>query len=142
MRDSVSGIASTPDFDVAGTPFKGRDILAELSEACQKHGIKYGLYYSIIDWNHPSQKRPSELGKKGSSGQTIMVDGRKQSYVDYQKNQVLELIRKYDPAVLWFDGDWANWWTMQDGIELYNAIRDASPHVIVNNRWPSAMGLN
>jgi len=122
------------DFDVAGTPFKGRDILAELSEACQKHGIKYGLYYSIIDWNHPSQKRPSELGKKGSSGQTIMVDGRKQSYVDYQKNQVLELIRKYDPAVLWFDGDWANWWTMQDGIELYNAIRDASPHVIVNNR--------
>ena len=122
------------DFDVANTPFKGRDLLEELSQACKKHDIKYGLYYSIIDWNHPSQKRPSELGKKGQPGQTRMVEGRKQEYVDYQKNQVLELIEKYDPAVLWFDGDWANWWTMQDGIELYNAIRDASPHVIVNNR--------
>ncbi len=122
------------DFDVASTPFQGRDILEELRQACNKHGIKFGIYYSIIDWNHPTQKRPSELGQKEWSGLTIIVDNRKQEYVDYQKNQVLELIRKYDPAVLWFDGDWANWWTMQDGIELYNAIREASPHIIVNNR--------
>lgn len=122
------------DFDVASTPFQGRDILEELRQACNKHGVKFGLYYSIIDWNHPSQKRPSELGKKGSAGQTVIVDNRKQEYVDYQKNQVLELIKKYDPAVLWFDGDWAKWWTVQDGIELYNAIREASPHIIVNNR--------
>jgi alpha-L-fucosidase len=122
------------EFDVANTPFKGRDILEELRQACNKHGMKFGIYYSIIDWNHPSQKRPSELGQKGSPGHTLMVEGRKQEYVDYQKNQVLELIKKYNPAVLWFDGDWANWWTMPDGIDLYNAIREASPHVIVNNR--------
>ena len=36
--------------------------------------------------------------------------------------------------MLWFDGDWAAWWTMPGGIDLYNAIREASPHVIVNNR--------
>ena len=122
------------DFDVANTPFKGRDILEELNQACQKHGIRFGLYYSIIDWNHPSQKRPSELGKKGRPGNTLIVDDRKQEYVDYQKNQVLELLKKYDPAMLWFDGDWANWWTMQDGLELHQAIREASPQVIVNNR--------
>jgi len=122
------------EFDVASTPFKGRDILEELRQACQKYGIKFGLYYSIIDWNHPSQKRPSEIGDKAWPGMTVIVDNRKQEYVDYQKNQVLELIKKYDPAVLWFDGDWAAWWTMPDGIELYNAIREASPHVIVNNR--------
>ena len=33
-----------------GTPF-GRDIIAELAEACHKHGLKLGLYYSqAIDW--------------------------------------------------------------------------------------------
>ncbi len=122
------------DFDVAITPFQERDILAELHQACQKHGIKFGLYYSIIDWNHPSQKRPSELGKKGAAGKTVIVDDRKQEYVDYQKNQVMELINKYDPAVIWFDGDWADWWTLQDGMQLYHAIRAASPHTIVNNR--------
>jgi alpha-L-fucosidase len=122
------------EFDVASTPFKGRDLLEELRQACDKYGIKFGLYYSIIDWNHPTQKRPSELGDKAWPGMTVIVDNRKQEYVDYQKNQVLELIKKYDPAVLWFDGDWAAWWTMPDGIDLYNAIREASPHVIVNNR--------
>lgn len=122
------------DFDVANTPFKGRDILEELNQACKKHGIRFGLYYSIIDWNHPSQKRPSELGKKGWPGKTLIVDDLKQEYVDYQKNQVLELLKKYDPAMLWFDGDWADWWTMKDGLELYRAIRETSPQVIVNNR--------
>ena len=129
------------DFDVANTPFKGRDILEELSQACKKHGIKFGLYYSIIDWNHPSQSRPSELGKKDWSGKTILGEGRKQEYVDYQKNQVLELLKKYDPAMLWFDGDWAAWWTMKDGMELYRAIRETSPHVIVNNRVAKREGF-
>lgn len=114
------------EYDVASTPFKGRDILDELNKACKKHGIKFGLYYSILDWHHPAQS--------GLGYQTQIVKGRKQEYVDYQKNQVLELIEKYDPAVLWFDGDWAGWWTMDEGIDLYNAIRDASPTVIVNNR--------
>jgi len=114
------------DYDVASTPFKGRDILDELNQACKKHGLKFGLYYSIIDWHHPAQS--------GLAHQTLIVKGRKQEYVDYQRNQVLELIERYNPAVLWFDGDWARWWTMQDGIDLYNAIRAASPTVIVNNR--------
>lgn len=114
------------DYDVASTPFKGRDILDELNKACKKHDLKFGLYYSIIDWHHPAQT--------GLSEQTKIVEGRKQEYVDYQRNQVLELIEKYDPAMLWFDADWADWWTMQDGINLYNAIRTASPTVIVNNR--------
>ena len=122
------------DFDVASTPFKGRDILEELRQATKKHGLKFGIYYSIIDWNHPSQKRPSELGDNAWPGKTVIVDDRKQEYVDYQKNQVLELIQKYDPDMLWFDGDWADWWTMPDGIALYNAIREASPRIIVNNR--------
>ena len=36
--------------------------------------------------------------------------------------------------MLWFDGDWVKWWTMEDGVDLYNTIRAASPKVIVNNR--------
>lgn len=114
------------DYDVASTPFKGRDILDELNKACQKHGVKFGLYYSILDWHHRAQS--------GLDVHNQIVEGRKQEYVEYQKNQVLELIERYDPAVLWFDGDWAKWWTMEDGIDLYNAIRAASSKVIVNNR--------
>ena len=122
------------DFDVASTPFKGRDILQELKQACARHGIRFGIYYSIIDWHHPSQARPAELGEKGWAGKTRIVDERKQEYVEYQRNQVLELIKKYDPVLLWFDGDWADWWTLEDGIDLYNRIQGADPQIIVNNR--------
>ena len=38
---------------VDAAPF-GRDAVAELGEACYKHGLKFGLYYSQeLDWHHP-----------------------------------------------------------------------------------------
>jgi alpha-L-fucosidase len=123
------------DFDVASSPFAGRDLLAELKAACDQYGIKFGLYYSIIDWNHPTQKP-----ERGSRTERFvwkhleLVEGREQEYFDYQTNQVLELIEKYDPVIMWFDGDWADWWTLEEGVKLYNAIRNADPDIIVNNR--------
>ena len=39
---------------VDATPF-GRDIIKELSEACARHGLKFGLYYSQdLDWHDPN----------------------------------------------------------------------------------------
>ena len=35
---------------VDATPFK-RDVLKELAEACQRHGIKLHFYYSHLDWH-------------------------------------------------------------------------------------------
>lgn len=125
------------EFDAGSTPFKGRDILAELNEACKKHGLKFGLYYSIIDWNHETQEPNLNAKKKHpfhTWGKPIMREGGKEVYVDYMTNQVLELIENYDPALLWFDADWVGWWTVGDGIQLYNTIRKASPNAIINNR--------
>jgi alpha-L-fucosidase len=107
------------------TPFD-RDILGELAAACKKYGIKFGTYYSIIDWHHSSQRA------KKSINQTPMND--KEGYVIYMKAQLKELIDRYDPAIMWFDGDWTKWWTMEDGIDLYNYLRTLSPDMIINNR--------
>ncbi len=123
------------DFDVGGSPFKGRDILKELKDACARHGLRYGIYYSIIDWHHPTQT-PSMKGETPmrSHGQTMLREGGKAEYVEFMTQQVLELIKNYEPALLWFDADWVNWWTLDDGIALYNTIRAADPNIIVNNR--------
>lgn len=122
------------EFDVASTPFRGRDILQELSDACKKHGLKFGLYYSIIDWNHLSQE-PTP-GKKGFDrwGENQIRPEMKADYVTYMTNQILELMKKHDPALLWFDADWVAWWKLEDGIQLYNTIREADAAIIVNNR--------
>ena len=45
---------------VTGAPF-GRDLIAELAEACAKHHMKLGLYYSQeLDWHEPTW--PSQSG--------------------------------------------------------------------------------
>jgi len=122
------------NFDVANTPFK-RDIIKELSLACQKHGIKFGTYYSIIDWHHSSQERNID-GKDGWTwwGQVRMKTGRRDEYVTYMKNQIKELIENYDSDIMWFDGDWVDWWNMEVGVDLYNYIRGLKPDIIINNR--------
>ena len=122
------------NFDVANTPFK-RDILAELSAACRKHGIRFGTYYSIIDWHHPSQERNID-GNDGWGwwGEIRMKTGKKQEYVTYMKKQIKELIKNYDTDIMWFDGDWVNWWDNETGKDLYNYIRELKPSIIINNR--------
>ena len=122
------------NYDVASTPFK-RDILAELSAACRKYGLKFGTYYSIIDWHHPSQERNSD-GDEGWGwwGEVRMKTKRKGEYVAYMKNQIKELIENYDSDILWFDGDWVHWWDMETGTDLYQYSRELKPEIIINNR--------
>lgn len=123
------------NFDVASTPFKGRDMLAELSAACKKYGLHFGTYYSIIDWHHPSQERNKEGDTDWDHwGFTHMKWKQKPVYVTYMKNQMKELIEKYDTDILWFDGDWAEWWTMESGMDMYQYLRGLKPDIIINNR--------
>src|SRR5438477_5737027 len=45
------------------TPYK-RDAIKALSEAAHRAGLKFGVYYSIMDWHHPdarSEEHTSEL---------------------------------------------------------------------------------
>ena len=123
------------NFDVASTPFAGRDILRELSEACKKYDLKFCTYYSIIDWHHPTQERNIDGDNDWSKwGQIRMKTGRKGEYINYMKNQIRELIENYDTEMLWFDGDWVYWWDMALGEDLYQYIRELKPGIIINNR--------
>ena len=47
--------SAVSDYNVVkATPF-GRDVVAELAEACYRHGLKFGLYYSQdLDWSEPN----------------------------------------------------------------------------------------
>jgi len=118
--------SAVTEYDIGEATTFDRDILGELKAACEKYGIKFGTYYSIIDWHHPSQRAQK------STNQTPMND--KIGYVAYMKAQLKELIERYDPAIMWFDGDWAKWWTMEDGVDLYNYLRELSPEMVINNR--------
>lgn len=123
------------NYDVVdATPYK-RDILKALSKACQKVGIKFCVYYSILDWHHPAQEKDTtqeELVQQYS--QNLVKEGQKETYVDYMKEQLLELVTQYDPAILWFDGGWPEWWTPKDGRNIMDFLWLWKPDLIINNR--------
>ena len=118
------------DYDVVDASPYGKDLLAPLAEACRKHGIKFCTYYSIMDWHHPAQDRNSEQ----RYNPTKMKDGRKAEYMAFMKRQLKELLDTCDPEVLWFDGEWCDWYTEEDGREIYAYLRELKPNIIINNR--------
>jgi len=119
---------------VDSTPFH-KDPMKALSEEAKKQDLKFCFYYSIMDWHHPSQF-VDIAGKDPTAGgrQTKLRPEGKQEYVKYMKEQLRELVTTYDPAVLWFDGEWMDWWTEEDGKDLYQYVRGLKPSIIINNR--------
>ena len=127
--------STVSDYDIVDrTPYK-KDVLKALSEEAKKQGLRFCVYYSIMDWHHPSQYIDAP-GKDATAGnhQNKMKDGQKAAYVTYMKAQLKEIITQYDPGVLWFDGEWGEWWTEADGQDLYAYVRGLSPNIIINNR--------
>jgi alpha-L-fucosidase len=110
------------------TPFK-RDPLKELSEACPKHGIKLGTYYSVIaDWGHPG----------GGAGCPKWDPAQVGSLDDYINKisipQVKELLSNYGPiAVMWFDSDGAQPATLEQA-SRYAPVLNLQPNIIVDPR--------
>ena len=123
------------DYDIVDrTPYK-KDPVAALAAETKKAGLKFAFYYSIMDWHHPSQyvNEPGKDRTAGNGKNQILPD-QKPVYIAYMKAQLKELVDKYDPAVLWFDGEWTDWWTEEDGQDLYAYVRGLKPSIIINNR--------
>lgn len=111
------------------TPFN-RDILQELTDACKAEGMTLGFYHSIMDWHQPDAKSKDPNFAIQPNTQADWAKYRE----TYLKPQLKELITKYHPAILWFDGEWIPEWTEEQGKDLYNYLRALDPKLVINNR--------
>jgi alpha-L-fucosidase len=132
---------SLPDF----TNFGKRDILKELKDSCEANGIKFCLYYSILDWCHSSQNI-----NRSTYYSDMVSDSARISYIKDMKSQLNELINRYHPAIMWLDGDWtknsgkptlSSWWTKDDGEDLYKYLVSLDSNLIINERVARSFGL-
>ncbi|WP_316801841.1 alpha-L-fucosidase [Pedobacter nototheniae] len=115
------------DYNIQASPYK-KDIVGALNEACKKQGLKFCIYYSVLDWHHPDYPIHSP------KNQTIDPKSDMAKYIVYMKNQLKELIDNYDPYMLWFDGQWEKPWTDEMGKDIYAYVKGLKPTIITNNR--------
>ena len=118
---------------VDATPFK-RDVLKELAEACRKHGMKLGFYYSQAqDWFHPGG---AVSGNKDWDSSHV---GSMDKYIDeIALPQVKEILSNYgDVAILWWDTPTNMTKSMTQKLA---DVAKQYPQLITNNRLGAGMG--
>jgi alpha-L-fucosidase len=113
------------------TPFH-RDPVKELADACAKHGMRFGLYYSQSqDWHEPGGAGnnwdfPSDDTKSG--------DGSYDKYLrDKAEPQVRELLENYGPiCLIWFDT--AKMMSGDRGPRIMHLVREVQPETLIDGR--------
>jgi alpha-L-fucosidase len=125
------------DFNIVDATPYGKDPLAELAKACQKHGIKLCFYYSQYqDWVDPNgaffwKQWPGTYDDEGKIFET---------YMDSKAiPQIVELLTNYGPiGLIWYDTPGSQ--------SLYNArrfrdiVHAIQPYCIVGPRVGQGQG--
>lgn len=119
-------------YDIIDRTSYGKDILKQLAKACEEEGMTLCFYYSIMDWHHPDAQGLNHpdynYGKVPNPNFSKYVE-------QYMKPQLKELLTNYGHiGVLWFDGEWIEEWTEEQGKVLYNYLRNIQADLIINNR--------
>lgn len=114
------------DYNIMNSPFH-RDVVDELSKACKKQGINFGVYYSTCDCHNPDSPFTSPGGGVARTNSNL------DAYTNYLKRQIAELLLNYGPmATLWLDVP-----QKFDSIRGKGVIDFAhilQPDIIINNR--------
>lgn len=109
---------------------QGRDLFGEYVEAFREANIKVGLYYSLIDWQHPDSPFHYELNNAKRTNKTA-------DYLDYYKSHVKQLMTEYGKIdLMWSDYSSASkqgkTWDTKGLLEM---IAQEQPDIVVSNRF-------
>jgi alpha-L-fucosidase len=101
----------------------GRDLVSEYVAACRRHGIRVGIYYSLMDWRHPD-------------GYRCLSDGDARTrFLDYTRGCITELCSSYGPLdIFWFDVPFPLSPEQWGAEEIIAQIRAEHPDILVNDR--------
>ena len=131
------------DFKSTNSPAK-RDLLAELSEQCDKKGLALFFYYSHgRDWKHPHAPNNDKWKGRARPEYEIKEPTYKYGdehelniYVEFMGKQINELMEMFpNTAGIWLDGigvTKSGDYSMFKCQELYDQIHSKLPHVLVS----------
>ena len=124
---------------VDATPF-GRDVVAELADACKKHGVKLGFYYSQdLDWHeqHGGGYLSNHIETAGTTWDNSWdFTGEKDFSICFENKiipQIKEIMTNYgEICVAWFDMPMTL--TQEQSQKIYDTVKELQPNCLINSR--------
>ena len=141
-----------------------RDLTAELVAACEKEGIYHGFYFSVEEYEYPlideddslvirywsDGMAPDNAGMVKEAGEirgefnselhNRMLSGKIpiRNFIDELiVPQAKDFIDKYDPDILWFDGEWqrpAEYYRTPEIVAYFYNRAEGRKEVVSNDR--------
>jgi alpha-L-fucosidase len=138
MYDSPSS-----DYNIVRRSPWRHDPIRELAEASRRHGLKFGVYYSLgRDWHDPDVPTDVKADGNRRSNTWDFPDEAQKDFSKYferkVKPQVRELMKQYMPDVMWFDTPEKI--SPAQSAELVRLIRSVHPYCIINQRVGNRLG--
>ncbi|WP_329390993.1 alpha-L-fucosidase [Streptomyces sp. NBC_01716] len=111
---------ATTDYDVTDATPYGKDPLKALADECRSQGLKFGFYFSLVDWHQ---------GHEFDGGNNNPIPASMEPVI---KAQIRELMTNYgDIAEVWFDMSSP---TDAQSEEFAGIVRELQPKAAVNSR--------
>ena len=102
--------------------------ITDISDAFRSEGsVRFGLYHSLFEWYHPLYLADKEnnLTTRTFVSSKVLPELR-------------DLVTRYQPDVLWSDGDWEASPDYWDSLQFLSWLYSSSPvkeSVVTNDRW-------
>jgi alpha-L-fucosidase len=108
-----------------------RDLIGEIATATRRQGLRFGTYYSGgLDWGFapgPPIESREDFHRP--------IDA---TYAEYAYRQVIDLIDRFGPDVLWNDIEWPDAGKIRGPFGLFDLLghyRETVLHGVINDRW-------
>jgi len=143
----------------------GRDLTQDLVDACEKAGLYHGFYFSVEDYEYPlisengnnltvrlwsKRMAPDNAGAVEANGEFYtefdpvfhnrILSGKipVTHFIDeYIVPQAKDFIDRYNPDILWFDGEWqrpAEYYRTPDIVAYFYNQAEGKKDVVSNDR--------
>lgn len=110
-------------FDIVDATPYNKDVLKDLSEACKRHGLSFGVYFSLIDWDYEGAL-PFESVRNSDSIPLL--------HHKYNLNQIEELLTQYgEISEIWFDMGSP---TYDQSKEMATLVKNLQPNCMISGR--------
>jgi alpha-L-fucosidase len=119
------------DLSVVKKTPAGKDLIGPFCSALRAEGMKVGLYYSLLDWSHPDYPNFIRNRKRYERDS---FPSRWDNFDRFNRAQITEITTRYNPDLVWFDGDWEQSAEVWKAAEIREMLLNNNTNVIINSR--------